>query len=324
MYFHNYNPYYVMEDLRVSQHKKLILDTDTYNEIDDQFAVAYAMTAEDIDLVALTAAPFLNSHSTSPEDGMEKSYQEMKKVRDLVDPEGKMGVPCYRGSRGYLKNLFTPQPSEAAENMVRIVREANDTVYIAVIGCFTNAASAILMDHSICDKAVIVMIGAQKFDHRSESGLEHSANEFNLMQDRLAARVIFESGIPVVVIPAGGVTDKLYTTAAEVKYFIGEGGGKVGKYLSDIFEADEGAAENAEGLCRSRSRPIYDIGSIAFLRMKEKCCHYEIVPVKTVDGRGAWYDLRDGREMIMVESMNRNAVLSDMFTVIRRYGKKQK
>ena len=326
MYFHNYNPYYVLEDLRVSKHKKLILDTDAGGEIDDQYAVAYALTAEDIDLLALTAAPFLSNRASTLAEGAELCYQEITRVRDLVDPEGKMGVPCYRGSTDVLKNLFTPQPSEAAENIVRIVREANDTVYIAMIGCFTNVASAILMDHSICDKAVVVMVGAQKFDNRGESGLEHNANEANLMRDRLAARVIFESGVPLIVIPAFGVTETLVTTAAEVKYFIGKDGGQIGKYLMDIFEADEGAADETEGpdegLCRSHVRPIWDAGAVAFLRMKEKCCHYDVVPVRTIDGRGAWYPLRDGREMIMVDSFDRNAVMSDMFTVIRQFANK--
>ena len=55
----------------------MVLDTDTYNEIDDQFALAYAvLSPERIDLQAVYAAPFKNQRSESPGDGMEKSYQE--------------------------------------------------------------------------------------------------------------------------------------------------------------------------------------------------------------------------------------------------------
>lgn len=50
-----------------------VLDTDTYNEIDDQFAVAYLLRCpERIRVMGLTAAPYLNARSTSPADGMEK------------------------------------------------------------------------------------------------------------------------------------------------------------------------------------------------------------------------------------------------------------
>ena len=54
---------------------RLVLDTDTYNEIDDQFAVVYALLSpEKLKVEALYAAPFFNHMSTGPEDGMERSY----------------------------------------------------------------------------------------------------------------------------------------------------------------------------------------------------------------------------------------------------------
>ena len=52
---------------------QMVLDTDTYNEIDDQFAVVYAMLSEKISVQAIYAAPFHNSRSTGPGDGMEKA-----------------------------------------------------------------------------------------------------------------------------------------------------------------------------------------------------------------------------------------------------------
>ena len=61
------------KNLKAPDHKvDVILDTDAYNEVDDQFAVAYAMTAEDIDVLAMTAAPFTNPRSVSPEDGIQR------------------------------------------------------------------------------------------------------------------------------------------------------------------------------------------------------------------------------------------------------------
>ena len=47
-----------------------ILDTDTYNEIDDQFALAYLLACpEKVRLRAICAAPFFNRHSESPGQG---------------------------------------------------------------------------------------------------------------------------------------------------------------------------------------------------------------------------------------------------------------
>lgn len=62
-----------------------VIDTDAYNEIDDQFAVSYLLCAGDrVNLRALYAAPFLNEKSTSPADGMEKSYQEIHNLLRLA------------------------------------------------------------------------------------------------------------------------------------------------------------------------------------------------------------------------------------------------
>ena len=52
----------------------VVIDTDTFNEIDDQFALAYLIRSEEkLHLKAIYAAPFHNEKSAGPEDGMEKS-----------------------------------------------------------------------------------------------------------------------------------------------------------------------------------------------------------------------------------------------------------
>ena len=56
---------------------RMVLDTDTYNEIDDQFAVVYALISPELDVQAVYAAPFHNNRSSGPGDGMEKSYEEI-------------------------------------------------------------------------------------------------------------------------------------------------------------------------------------------------------------------------------------------------------
>ena len=58
----------------------VVLDTDAYNEIDDQFALAYLLRAEEkLHPQAIYAAPFSNTNAKDPKDGMEKSYVEIKK-----------------------------------------------------------------------------------------------------------------------------------------------------------------------------------------------------------------------------------------------------
>ena len=56
----------------------VILDTDTFNEIDDQFAIAYMLKSQDkLNVKAIYAAPFFNFKVSSPAEGMKKSYNEI-------------------------------------------------------------------------------------------------------------------------------------------------------------------------------------------------------------------------------------------------------
>lgn len=51
---------------------RAVLDTDTYNEIDDQFALVQAvLSPQRIKLEAIYAAPFFNNRSSGPGEGME-------------------------------------------------------------------------------------------------------------------------------------------------------------------------------------------------------------------------------------------------------------
>lgn len=63
----------------------VVLDTDMYNEVDDQFALSYLLGSGDkLDLKAVYAAPFFNEKSTGPLEGMEKSYHEIFKILSLA------------------------------------------------------------------------------------------------------------------------------------------------------------------------------------------------------------------------------------------------
>ena len=79
----------------------MVLDTDTYNETDDQFALVYALLSpERLQVEAIYAAPFHNRRSTGPGHGMELSYQEILRLLDELQPPAE--VPVELGSTDYL------------------------------------------------------------------------------------------------------------------------------------------------------------------------------------------------------------------------------
>ncbi|HBP37284.1 MAG TPA: nucleoside hydrolase, partial [Clostridiales bacterium] len=120
---------------------RMVLDTDTFNEIDDQFALAYALKSpERLLLEAVYAAPFYNDRSSGPADGMRKSYQEILNVFSLLDIDPADRV--FTGSEDYLADEITPRESAAARDLVRLALSGGpEPLYVVAIGAITNVAS---------------------------------------------------------------------------------------------------------------------------------------------------------------------------------------
>ena len=91
---------------------RMVLDTDTYNEIDDQFAVVYALISPELNVEAAYAAPFKNNRSKGPRDGMEKSYEEILRILRKLGRSSE-GF-AFRGSTNYLTNIRNPERSSNA------------------------------------------------------------------------------------------------------------------------------------------------------------------------------------------------------------------
>ncbi|MDI9481925.1 MAG: nucleoside hydrolase [Bacillota bacterium] len=228
----------------------MVLDTDTYNEIDDQFALAYALRSpEKIRLEAIYAAPFHNDRSTSPEDGMEKSYQEILNVLSILNISSEKIV--YRGSKGFLKDENTPQESQAARDLVkRAMEDRDDPLYVVAIGAITNVASAILLEPKIIEKIVLIWLGGHAF-------FWQDTKEFNLQQDVYASRLVFNCGVPLVHIPCMGVTTHFVTTIPELECYL-MGKSEIGTYLTEIVK---GYTNQPFGW----SKVIWDVTAIAWL-----------------------------------------------------------
>ena len=231
---------------------RIVLDTDTYNEVDDQFAVAYALLApEALTVEGIYAAPFFNARSTGPNDGMERSYEEILRVIE------RLGVDfdsVLRGSQNYLPAADEAVDSPAARDLVARASDSDDPLYVVSIGAPTNVASALLLEPSLVERIVVVWIGGQPL-------YWPTANEFNLAQDMHASRLLFDSGVPLVQIPARLVAEQLRTTIPELNVCL-RGRGDLADYLCDIVE---GYTPDPFGW----SKVIWDIATIAWLIQPE-------------------------------------------------------
>jgi len=207
---------------------RMVLDTDTYNEIDDQFALVYALLSPELTVEAVYAAPFHNIRSRGPGDGMDKSYEEILRILDKMG-RSSAGF-AFKGSTDFLRDAGKPYRSPAALDLVARARKAGPErpLYVVTVGAITNVASAILIDPGIIRNIVVVWLGGngRNWPHQ---------REFNYQQDLIASRTIFDSGVPLVRMPCTPVVTHFHTTVPEMESNLA-GKSPIADYLLQIFK----------------------------------------------------------------------------------------
>lgn len=224
--------------------KNVILDTDIYNEIDDQFALAYVLKSNDkLNLEAVTIAPFTKGeYDTS--SSIDKSFDTAKEIFEMLGEshEGKI----YKGARNY----FTDDINTSCEAVDKIIDIAlkNDKTYIVSIGCITNIALALKKEPAIISKIEIIWLGSNFLFMKN--------NDFNFRQDVQAVKYVLNSKAKITIIPTYPVSYALMISKYELENRI-KGHNEICNYFCDIFTNDYGKVQTR--------RPIWDISAVAYL-----------------------------------------------------------
>jgi len=285
---------------------RMVLDTDTYNEIDDQFALVYSLISPELDVRAVYAAPFKNSRSKGPKDGMEKSYEEILRILNKLDksPDGF----AFKGSSSYLTDIKNPEKSPAALDLVSRASKSSskDPLYVVAVGAITNVSNAILIDPTIIDKIVVVWLGGNGHHWPHQ-------REFNFMQDLNASRIIFDCGVPFVQLACTPVVTHFATTVPEMERYVG-GRGPIGDYLLKIFTDYR---KDHFGW----SKVLWDMTAVAWI-IDDRWLPSDLVhsPIVT-DNYTLSFD--ESRHLIRtVKFVNRDPIFRDFFTKLQKQAEK--
>lgn len=230
---------------------RMVLDTDTFNEIDDQFAIVQCLLSpERLKLEAIYAAPFHNRRSTGAGDGMDQSYDEILKLLERMDRSPDSLV--FKGVREFVGPAKSPIDAPAVDDLIARARASSpeDPLYVVAIAAISNVASALLKAPDIIDRIIVVWLGGHDLDWPD-------TREFNLRQDVGGAQVLFDSGVPLVLVPCMGVTSHLHTSVAEIERYV-EPHGAIGAFLAERFKA------YSDEHC-GWSKPLWDMAAIAWL-----------------------------------------------------------
>lgn len=277
-----------------SKKLKVILDTDTFNECDDQFALAYMLKSLDkFDVQAITVAPYRHVETKETiAEGTDKSFNEICKICKWLNFDTANKV--FKGAVNYLKDGNIN--NDAVDKIIETALQ-NDKTYIMAIGAITNVAMAILKEPRITDKIEVIWLGGNSL-------LLGDNKEFNFIQDVDAVKSVFESRAKLTIIPAKGVASNLMTSIYELEHYL-KGKSDLCDYLCRIFYKD-GYHKLQE------RRVIWDISVIAYL-INEFWFESKEINCPDINGDTSYKTNYQNHKITMVNYINAKSVYRDLF-----------
>lgn len=235
------------------QRIRVLIDSDCKNEIDDQYAIALAITSpERFAIEGFVAANFDNERGGP--DGIEKSAREIELVLDKAGMAGKW--PVLRGSPP-MQYRNVPVESEGVDFIVEraMASTPEDPLWVVGLGAATNMACAYLKEPRIADRVVA-------FWHLRTRWPEKCWN-FNVFGDVRAARLLFHSPLSFVLFDTG----TYLTCPMEESERMLKPHGALGEYLHEYRKTHPGFMRDKKG--------FYDMGDIAALIDPSLACWEE-------------------------------------------------
>ncbi len=281
---------------------RLLIDTDTANEIDDQFALAWALLSpERMTVEAITAEPFSFAHhqpalltaEQAIENGTEHSEHLVGGFQGWIN---RLHAQSRRAA-----DLKFVQPAEGMELSYQEILTVYDKLGINPKGKVFRGANRYLeaADRPVLSESVDVIIDLAKSDETPlyiaamgcvtnvasallvapeiaekivviwtsayPSSAPHcNRPSLNLVQDPHASRLIFDSGVPHVYLPGYHVGAQLKISRPEVEQFV-KGKGAIGDYLWHLYTNNPLHHMFALDDTERRTWVIWDIINIAWL-----------------------------------------------------------
>ena len=283
----------------VSNYKKdkmnIILDTDTHNECDDQFALSYLIKSKDLfDIEAITVAPYSHTkRNVKVSDGQELSYNEILKICNWLNFETNDKV--FKGSTDYIQNGYN-ENNDAVNKIIEIALK-NDKTYILGIGAITNIALAIKKEPKIVNKIEIIWLGGNELDYKDNL-------EYNFRQDVEAVKIVFESKVKLTILPCKNIVSELRIDINTLKNHL-ENKSELCDYLIERFYND-----GYHGI--QESRVIWDIAVIAYIINKN---WFETKKISCPNiNKDTSYEVTNNRHNItFITKLDRDKIYEDLF-----------
>jgi len=181
-----------------AQKKKVWIDADTGNEMDDLYAISYLLLDTTVEVVGISSAHFnnadlltykiWNSYPTKNINTVKISQQLNEKLIKYMNCEN---IPHPIGANQMIGRAWGGQEPASSPASAKIIEKAHqmkpgEKLDILVIGASSNISSALLTDSTIKSKIHVILLGARYFDDKkvwdkSEFNIRNDLNSFDYL-----------------------------------------------------------------------------------------------------------------------------------------------
>ena len=205
--------------------------------------------------------------------------------------------------------------SEGARRIIEAAMADDDRLlHVVAIGAVTNIAAALLMEPEIINRMVVSWTsGFPTFVRFSNSP------SMNLVQDQHAARLLFDSGVPLLYLPGYYIGEQLVMSLPESERWV-DGRGEIGSYLHHLYTHNRLRAQRLVEPFPGQSWVCWDFINFAWL-IDPTWVPTAFVPTPTLDQDLKWQHHPGRPLMSEATDVDRDAVYRDFFRKLDQHSK---
>ena len=281
---------------------RVVLDCDTANEVDDQFAIAHALGEETLAVLGVISVHNTTAHGPGSRD----MYQEeAERVVALCESD----VPCVPGAERPMESREDLVPSAGLEFLVKESRRGPLT--ILATGPATDVASLFLAAPESRENVRVVWLGG--FGDAASYRVNRMG-ELNGRADIAAWRTLLEEPVHLLHVPTWPAPAKILVDPASFGEELRTIGRPVASYLAEILEL--WAAEYGDP--PAGKKELWDLACVAAVADPESVT-VEPLAVLTIDAAGAHDFTQTGREVDMVSDLDERRILAALTEALTRH-----
>lgn len=284
---------------------RVVLDCDTANEIDDQFAIAYALGSPALDVRGVVSVHNTYIHGAA---SVERYQAEAERVVGLCGARDR--VPCLRGAIGPMETRATPVPSAGLDFLIAEA-EAGPLTIIAT-GPITDIASLLLVAPHLRERIRVVWLGGFP---DAATFRRYRMAELNGRADIAAWRVLFETDVPLLQLPGWPGVATFAVEYAPYAAALRALGRPIAGYLADLLVSWQ--AHYPEGDDRTKRKVLWDAVNVAALVLPEAVT-IETRPAPLLDAASAHDFSYPGRPIDLLIDLDAPAIFANMTAALKR------